>query len=155
MLLYKIQKRFFLYIHLDSQHANMLIGWNHIPIEMSLAESCRTSSGILSHCPSERHLSISVSIREPDFRAVMMFILRLCLGAAVIYNCAAPPHLRGALLSRTDASVRCGALWEWTLWMLTCASWTAGRKNITQKEYSFKGALYLNNLIYCLSASLS
>lgn len=38
---------------------------------MSLAESCLTSSGILSHWHSERHLSISVSSREPPFLVAM------------------------------------------------------------------------------------
>jgi len=42
-----------------------------LPLDMSLADSCRTSSGILSHWLSERHRSISVSSREPDFRAVI------------------------------------------------------------------------------------
>lgn len=42
-----------------------------LPFEMSLADSCRTSSGILSHWHSERHRSNSVSSREPDFLAVM------------------------------------------------------------------------------------
>lgn len=39
---------------------------------MSFADSCRTSSGILSHWDSERHRSISVSSREPDFLAVIL-----------------------------------------------------------------------------------
>lgn len=43
-----------------------------LPFDMSFAESCRTSSGILSHWHSERHRSISVSSREPDFLAVIL-----------------------------------------------------------------------------------
>ena len=38
---------------------------------MSFADNCRTSSGILSHCPSDRQRSISVSNRDPDFLAVI------------------------------------------------------------------------------------
>lgn len=43
----------------------------HTPFEISFADSCRTSSGILSHCASDRHRSISVSNRDPDFLAVI------------------------------------------------------------------------------------
>lgn len=43
-----------------------------LPFDMSFADSCRTSSGILSHWHSERHRSISVSSREPDFLAVIL-----------------------------------------------------------------------------------
>lgn len=42
------------------------------PLDMSLAESCRTNSGILSHWLSDRHRSSSVSSREPDFLAVIL-----------------------------------------------------------------------------------
>lgn len=42
-----------------------------LPFDISLDDSCRTNSGILSHCPSERQRSISVSSREPDFFAVI------------------------------------------------------------------------------------
>ena len=45
--------------------------FNGLPLDINLADSCRTNSGILSHWHSERHLSISVSSREPDFRAVI------------------------------------------------------------------------------------
>lgn len=38
---------------------------------MSFADSCRTSSGILSHCVSDRQRSISDSNRDPDFLAVI------------------------------------------------------------------------------------
>lgn len=43
-----------------------------LPFDISLAESCRTNSGILSHWVSERHRSISISSREPDFLAVIL-----------------------------------------------------------------------------------
>ena len=45
--------------------------FNGLPLDINLADSCRTNSGILCHWHSERHLSISVSSREPDFRAVI------------------------------------------------------------------------------------
>lgn len=47
------------------------------PFDISLADSCRTNSGILSHSASERHRSISISSREPDFRAVIFYSGRL------------------------------------------------------------------------------
>lgn len=46
-------------------------GNSFLPLDISFAGSCRTSSGILSHWPSERQRSISVSSRDPDFLAVM------------------------------------------------------------------------------------
>lgn len=42
-----------------------------LPFDISLADNWRTSSGILSHWHSDRHRSISVSSREPDFLAVI------------------------------------------------------------------------------------
>lgn len=47
-----------------------------LPFDISFADSCRTSSGILSHWLSERHRSISVSSRDPDFLAVIFWWLR-------------------------------------------------------------------------------
>lgn len=79
-----------------------------LPFDISFADSCRTNSGILSHWLSERHRSISVSSREPDFLAVILVSglgrtktpqedpSRCCGGQANAYNA----HSFRSLLSK-------------------------------------------------------